>query len=78
MDIPQYQYTVYNFKRTFDVFAHGKEYSCAPILFQLRPLAVALQSDKVKSANFLKFHNRLFWRFWHTLYESNSHACRIM
>jgi len=28
--------------------------------FQLRPLAVAWQSDKLKSANFLKFRNRIF------------------
>jgi len=31
--------------------------------FQLRPLAVARQSVKLKSANFLKFRNRVFCAF---------------
>jgi len=31
--------------------------------FQLRPLVVAWQIVKVKSANFLKFHPHIF-RFW--------------
>jgi len=33
--------------------------------FQLRPQAVAWQSDKLESANFLKYRNRIFCVFEH-------------